>query len=77
MRKLLLSAVSIALLFQLSAQPAYKNPQASTEERVADLLSRMTVKEKVGQLCSPLGWEMYKKKWGKRNSFRCFRETDG
>lgn len=61
MRKLLLSAVSIAFLFHLSAQPVYKNPQASTEERVADLLSRMTVKEKIGQLCSPLGWEMYEK----------------
>ena len=61
MRKLLLTAVSTALLFHLSAQPVYKNSQASTEERVADLLSRMTVKEKVGQLCSPLAWEMYRK----------------
>ena len=61
MRRLLFSVVSIALLFPLSAQPVYKNSQASTEERVADLLSRMTVKEKVGQLCSPPGWEMYRK----------------
>ena len=28
-------------IFQLSAQPIYKNHNASTEERVADLLSRM------------------------------------
>jgi len=39
----------------LTAQPVYKNPLASTEERVTDLLSRMTLKEKVGQLCSPPG----------------------
>lgn len=38
---------------------SYKNPQLPVEQRVADLLSRMTVKEKVGQLLCPLGWEMY------------------
>lgn len=38
---------------------AYKNPQLPVEQRVANLLSRMTVEEKVGQLLCPLGWEMY------------------
>ena len=38
---------------------SYKNPQLPVEQRVADLLSRMTVEEKVGQLLCPLGWEMY------------------
>lgn len=38
---------------------AYLNPKLPTEQRVADLLSRMTVEEKVGQLLCPLGWEMY------------------
>ena len=30
--------------------PAYRNPSLSVEERVADLLSQMTLEEKVGQL---------------------------
>jgi len=39
----------------------YQNPKASTEKRIADLLSRMTVEEKVGQISTPLGWPMYEK----------------
>ena len=30
--------------------PTYKNPEASIEDRVADLLPRMTVEEKVAQM---------------------------
>jgi beta-glucosidase len=41
--------------------PAYLNPHLPVDERVADLLSRMTLDEKVGQLEAPLGWEMYQK----------------
>lgn len=37
----------------------YLNAKLPTERRVADLLSRMTTEEKVGQLLCPLGWEMY------------------
>ena len=66
----MLNRISVLLLFAIiftkgtyiSAQlPAesYKNPRLSIEQRVADLLSRMTVEEKVGQLLCPLGWEMY------------------
>jgi beta-glucosidase len=42
--------------------PVYKNPEAPVAERVKDLIGRMTLEEKVGQLSALLGWEMYEKK---------------
>lgn len=42
-------------------QPIYKQASASVEDRIEDLLDRMTLEEKVGQICCPLGWEMYTK----------------
>lgn len=38
------------------ALPVYKQAAQPTEARVADLISRMTVEEKIGQLVCPLGW---------------------
>ena len=44
----------------LSAQTVpYKDATLTPEERTLDLLQRMTLEEKVGQLLCPLGWEMY------------------
>ena len=40
----------------------YENTTLSTPERVNDLVSKMTVEEKVGQLLAPLGWPMYERK---------------
>lgn len=37
----------------------YKDASLPTSQRVNDLLSRMTVEEKVGQLLCALGWDMY------------------
>jgi beta-glucosidase len=42
-----------------SQEVPYKNPNLPIEERVRDLLGRMTEREKIGQLLCPLGWEMY------------------
>jgi len=39
----------------------YKDPSLTVEQRVQDLLSKMTLEEKVGQLLCPLGWEMYER----------------
>lgn len=50
--------ISVMALAQPSSLP-YKNPSLPVEARVRDLLSRMTLEEKVGQLLCPLGWEMY------------------
>jgi beta-glucosidase len=40
-------------------QPVYKNPGYTPEERTKDLLQRMTLDEKVGQILCFMGWEMY------------------
>lgn len=39
----------------------YKNKNLPIEDRVSDLIGRMTLEEKVGQLSKVLGWEMYEK----------------
>ncbi|MCM1502355.1 MAG: glycoside hydrolase family 3 C-terminal domain-containing protein [Bacteroidales bacterium] len=44
--------------------PAYRNASLDVEKRTEDLLSRMTVEEKLGQLLCPLGWPMYEKTAG-------------
>lgn len=45
----------------MAQQWLYKQVAVPIEYRVKDLLGRMTIEEKVGQLCCPLGWEMYTK----------------
>ena len=45
----------------IAQQPLYKQATAPVVDRVKDLVGRMTIEEKVGQLCCPLGWEMYTK----------------
>lgn len=45
----------------------YQDATRTPEERTKDLLSRMTVEEKVGQLLCPLGWGMYSKDGKKVN----------
>lgn len=58
----LLAVGLLAATVRLGAQqPIYKQATAPTEYRVQDLLERMTIEEKVGQLCCPMGWEMYTK----------------
>lgn len=54
--------IATAAFAQTKANPPlYKNAKAPVESRIKDLLSRMTVEEKVGQISMPLGWPMYTK----------------
>lgn len=55
---LLVGMMSNVVFSQDSVLP-YKNSALLIEVRVQDLLSRMTLEDKVGQLLCPLGWEMY------------------
>lgn len=65
MKKQLIFSGCILFLASLHAQtpkiPPYKNARLPLEERIKDLLGRMTTEEKVGQISTPLGWEMYSK----------------
>lgn len=61
----------LAIPLSLAAQkPIYKQANRHVEERVADLLQRMTTSEKIGQLCCPLGWEMYEKQTAPKGRHR-------
>lgn len=66
MKRILLLAMSCCLAFSMLAAKKkskemlpYQNPQLSVEERVNDLVSRMTLEEKVGQLRCTLAWNYY------------------
>ncbi len=59
-----LSAIAMAAVLFTSCgekEPIYKQSSYSSEQRADDLISRMSVPEKLGQLLCPLGWPMYEK----------------
>ncbi|WP_423147993.1 glycoside hydrolase family 3 N-terminal domain-containing protein [Rubrolithibacter danxiaensis] len=59
----------------LKNQLVYKDPSAPVEKRISDLLQRMTLEEKVGQLSVLLGWEMYSKQGNKVAVSDKFKQT--
>ena len=65
-----LTILSLCTFFSLplrsySQQPLYKDASQPVALRTQDLIKRMTLKEKVGQLLCPLGWEMYERQGNK------------
>ena len=52
-------ALSASAAKKAKIQFPYQNPQLSVEERVNDLIGRMTLEEKVGQLRCTLAWNYY------------------
>jgi len=73
-------ALGLALLGAATAhaqpkKPLYQDRTAPTEARVQDLLARMTTEEKVGQLSTLLGWEMYQKNGAKVSTSAAYRKA--
>ena len=61
MKKIFSLLVAAVAFTSYAAVPLYKQANAPIEDRVNDLLGRMTIEEKIAQLRCPLGWEMYTK----------------
>nr|WP_319573684.1 hypothetical protein [uncultured Draconibacterium sp.] len=70
--KILLSLLVIGNFASAQTQkPIYQNNQYSVEERTQDLLNRITLDEKLGQLLYPMGWEMFLYFWVLSEYFSC------
>ncbi|WP_246535320.1 glycoside hydrolase family 3 N-terminal domain-containing protein [Litoribacter ruber] len=59
MKKSLVLLLSMCFALTGKAQNIYQDPEQPIEKRVEDLLGKMSLEEKVGQLSTLLGWEMY------------------
>ena len=76
-RHLLVAALLLGTGQAIAQQPLYKQANAPIEERIKDLMERMTVEEKVGQLCCPMGWEMYTKTGNKVEASELYKKQMG
>ena len=75
MKKILITIVLTLLAISGNGGPKYPYQDANkpVEQRVEDLLSRMTIEEKVGQLVCLMGWDSYQingKKVGASEKFK-------
>ena len=62
MKRSLISIIALALMaLSVNAKDKfpYQNASLPIDQRVEDLLSRMTLEEKVGQLVCLMGWDSY------------------
>ena len=60
-RFVVLASAAFFLLSGCVGRVDYHDARLSPEKRAADLLSRMTQEEKIGQLLCPYGWPMFEK----------------
>lgn len=56
--------------------PLYLDPKAKIEERVDDLLSRMTLKEKVAQMCQYVGFQHMREAEARRMNSQQLKNSD-
>ena len=63
-RYLIAASAALVLISCGHKTPVYKDSSKSISDRAHDLVSRMTIEEKLGQLLCPLGWPMYEKTEG-------------
>ncbi|WP_216595903.1 glycoside hydrolase family 3 N-terminal domain-containing protein [Flammeovirga sp. OC4] len=69
MRRLMSGIIILAMAYGMMScetrasndQPIYKNSEATVEDRIADLMSKMTLEEKVAQMAQYVGLEHMKK----------------
>ncbi|MBQ0145453.1 MAG: glycoside hydrolase family 3 C-terminal domain-containing protein [Bacteroidales bacterium] len=62
MRKFFFAIAALTILASCSRTTLpYQDSSKPVDVRVRDLVSRMTLEEKIGQLLCPLGWPMYEK----------------
>ena len=76
-RHLFVAALLLGTGQAMAQQPLYKQANAPIDERIKDLMERMTVEEKVGQLCCPMGWEMYTKTGNKVEASELYKKQMG
>ena len=76
-RHLFVAALLLGTGQAMAQQPLYKQANAPIEERIKDLMERMTIEEKVGQLCCPMGWEMYTKTGNKVEASELYKKQMG
>ncbi len=73
MKKALAFLLAMVSITAIAALP-YRNPSLPVERRIDDLLARMTLDEKVGQLQCLMGWESYVRQGDRITISEAFRQ---
>jgi beta-glucosidase len=76
MKRIAILTTALCLAACTAGEPLYKNPDASVEKRVEDLLKRMTLEEKVGQMNQYTGLAHIRKTEERRNKGKDLSKSD-